>query len=87
MSYEAYRDPAVQARPFTRGFAITPHDSNVLAEKPRAIVAAVAGDVNVILADDDTAVVFALAAGVPLDISPKVVKSTSTTATGIRGLV
>lgn len=65
---------------------MTPHDTDELAIVPRALIAAVGGSVSVEFVRGGTGV-FALTAGVPLDIAPSIVLATGTTATGIKGLL
>jgi hypothetical protein len=73
--------------PATRAVAITPHDSNDLADVTRGLYVGVSGDVRVILAGDTSAVTLTgLAAGMVHPLRVKRVLSTSTTATGIVGL-
>lgn len=67
--------------------AITPHDTNDLAQVTRAIYVGGAGAIKVLLADDTTAVTFAGAsAGTVLNLRVKRVYSTDTTATNLVGL-
>lgn len=69
-------------------FAVTPHDSNALATTPRALYIGGSGNLVVILAGDSVAVTFSnVVAGTILPIRANIVKSTSTTATGIVALV
>lgn len=65
--------------------AITPHDTNQLAELPKAIRCNVAGTVNIV-GEDGNAEDFVVAAGETLPCRPVIVKSTGTTATGIKAL-
>jgi hypothetical protein len=74
--------------PANGAFAITPHDTNELAMIPRALYIGGSGNLVVVLAGDTVAVTFTgLIAGAILPIRPKIVKSASTTATYILGLV
>jgi hypothetical protein len=74
-----------------KAFAITPNDNNYLADAndkqyvTKGILATVAGNINVIFADDSAAVVIPILAGVVYPFSLKMIKSTSTTATGLFG--
>lgn len=67
--------------------AVTPHDTNVLtAGVSRALYIGVTGDVEVVMADGGTAVVFK---AVPVGILPvraQIVKAALTTATNILAL-
>lgn len=69
------------------GWAITPNDSTDLVKHTRAIIVAVAGNVNCEMFDPATGklanVVVPVAAGVQIAIRTKRILSTSTTATGI----
>lgn len=68
-----------------RWSAITPSDTTKLEPTPVAIRCNVAGDVN-IEGDDGNAEVFTVAAGEILACQPRRVRSTGTTATGIKAL-
>lgn len=73
--------------PANNGFAITPHDSNELSIYTRAIYVGGAGDLEVILVDDSSPIVFSsVPAGTMLPIRAKIVKADNTTATNILGL-
>ena len=73
--------------PGSRAVAITPDDSNDLADRTRGIYVGVSGDLSVILAEDTTAVTFVgLAAGVVHPIAAIRIRSTGTTATSIVAL-
>jgi hypothetical protein len=62
--------------------AVTPHDTNRLTYRTRALYVGGAG--NVVLDNiDDVAVTFAVAAGTFLQVETDRVRSTGTTATGI----
>lgn len=63
-------------------FAITKHDTNELAQVPRAIWVGGAGDIAL-----DGVVLKAVPAGTLLPVSPSKVNATGTTATDIVGLV
>ena len=68
--------------------AVTPHDTNELAQVSRALYVGGAGDLVVILADDTTAVTFkAVPAGSVLPVRARIVKATGTAATYIVSLV
>ena len=67
-------------------FLITPSDTVNFTHATRAIRATVAGNVAVVLAGTDTAVVCAFAAGETRPIKAKRVNATSTTATGLEGM-
>jgi hypothetical protein len=72
--------------PADRHEAITPHDTNELTVLPRAIRANGAGDIVVTMPKSDGTdvdVTYTVAAGEVLNIRPKKIKSTGTTATGI----
>lgn len=79
-------DNAASLVPAKYAFSITPHDTNELSHVTRGLLVGVAGNVNVVLAGDTDAVVIALAAGIIHPLRAKIVKSTSTTATGIVGV-
>lgn len=63
-------------------FAITKHDTNELAQVPRAIWVGGAGDIAL-----DGVVLKAVPAGTLLPVSPSKVNATGTTATDLVGLV
>ncbi len=64
--------------------AITPHDTNELANLARGIYCGVGGDVTVVMADSGTAVLFKnLAGGIIHPIRARIIKSTGTAATNI----
>ena len=65
---------------------ITPSDSADLAEAPRGLYVGVTGDVQVDMADGDTVIFKALAAGVVHPLMVRRVYSTNTTATDIVGV-
>lgn len=69
-------------------FSIVPHDTNELAQVPRAIFVGGAGDLAVQGQLDDETVIFkGLAAGQTLVIAPARVLDTGTTATDLVALV
>lgn len=68
----------------SRAVAVTPHDTNDLANVSRALWVGGAGNVAVILAGDSSAVTFTgVPAGTLLPLRVKRVMSTNTTATTI----
>lgn len=67
--------------------SITPSDSTELEFVTRALYIGGAGNISVVAADDTSAVILSVAAGAILPIRAKKVNSTSTTATGIVGLL
>ena len=70
--------------PATAAIAVTPHDTNELAEYSRGIYLGVGGDVTVVMSNGGTAVLFKnLAGGIIHPIRAKIIKSTGTTATNI----
>ena len=72
--------------PASSAFAITPDDSNDLARNTRALFVGVTGNINVDMVGGQTV----LFSNVPVGIFPirvKRVRSTSTTATSIVGLL
>lgn len=73
--------------PATHGFAVTPHDSNALAEMTRALYVGVAGTLVVTLASGATVTLSGVAGGALLPIRVRQVKATGTTASAIVGLV
>ena len=66
-------------------FAVTPHDTNELANYTRAIRVSVGGNVK-ITGVDDVATVCAFLSGETRAIRAKRIWSTGTTATGIEGM-
>ena len=77
---EALSDPCDQ------GFAISPHDSNELTVIPRGIYVGVGGDIVLITKADVTHTFKSVPTGSILPFRPKIVKSTSTTATNLIGI-
>lgn len=66
----------------SHAFAVAPHDVNELAQIPRAIYVGGAGNITVRLADSPADVVFMnVPAGAILDIQPRFIRATGTTAT------
>jgi hypothetical protein len=72
--------------PASHAFAITPHDTNELAQDTRAIYVGGAGDVSVIMQDGSSVVFSGCPAGLLLPIRCTMVKATGTTATLLLGL-
>jgi hypothetical protein len=72
--------------PYTRAVAVTPNDSTNLTFRTTALLATVAGNVNVYMAGTTTGVVLPIAAGVALRVRVDRVLAASTTATGIVAL-
>ena len=75
------------ANPARNAEAITPDDAIDLSQPTRALYVGGAGDVDVILVDDSTAVTFkAVPAGTLLPVQAIRVKATLTTAVDIVGI-
>lgn len=73
--------------PATKAFAVTPHDTNELSAIPTKVHVGGVGNLSFIMKDDTVAVtLLAVPAGTTLDIRPKIIKSTDTTATSIIAL-
>lgn len=73
--------------PPTKAFTVTPHDTNELAAIPTQIHIGGVGDVALIMQDDSVAVtLLAVAAGTTLNMRPKIIKGTGTSATNIIAL-
>jgi hypothetical protein len=73
---------------YTNAAAVTLHDTNVLTgfkgSSYDGVYIGVSGDVNMTLSKDSTAVVFKnMIQGTLYNISPKIILSTSTTATDV----
>jgi len=78
---------AGMSSPVTTTEEITPSDSEDLSAVTRAIILGTAGDVSLMLANDDAAHLYKnLQAGVVYPFRVKRVLATDTTATYIRGL-
>lgn len=76
----------MNSAPATKAFAIAPADTD-LATPTRGLWVGTAGDLSVIMSGDTDPVTFAgVAAGTLLPLSVKQVRSTGTTAGGIRGV-
>lgn len=73
--------------PAIHGFAITPDDSTGLPETTRAIYVGTAGDISVTLASGADVTFVNIPSGTLLPIRASHVKSTSTTAINVIGLV
>lgn len=73
--------------PASHAFAVTPHDSNSLAETTRALYVGAAGSVAVTMASGSNATFAGLAGGSILPVRATKVLATGTTATDIVGLV
>jgi hypothetical protein len=73
--------------PATRGVAVSPHDSNPLAEMPKALFIGSAGDLVARGMNDSADVTFRnLAAGSVLPFRARFVRATGTTAADIVAL-
>lgn len=73
--------------PAKRAFSITPHDSNNLTMDTRAVWVGSAGNLEVLLVDDTSAVVLVgVPAGTLLPLRCRRVRANSTTAGSIVGL-
>lgn len=67
-----------------QGFAaVTPHDTNELANHSRAVYVGVSGDVKLTSTGGSTVTLVGLAAGIWHPIRAKIIFSTDTTATSI----
>jgi len=73
--------------PAEDAFAITPHDTNDLAQVTRGIYVGGAGDLTVVTKGGTTVLFSAVPAGVVLPVRAAKVKSTGTAATSLVGLV
>jgi len=81
------KHPEDLVTPGRKLFAITPHDTNEVANIPRALWVGTGGDLSVIAQDDSTAVVLKVQSGSLVPVRAKIVKSTGTTATDIVGVL
>lgn len=76
-----------QTWPIVGGFAITPHDTNLLLQPPRALWIGGAGNLAVSFHDGQGDVTLVgVPAGTLLPMTVRLVKLTGTTATNILGL-
>lgn len=66
-----------------KAFSVTPHDTNVLPNGPGVLTCLVSGNAVVVPYGSSTAVTIYLTAGLVFPLVVSIVKSTSTTATGI----
>ena len=85
----AYSEPVASGwtSPARGAFAITPNDDTILGCMTRGIYVGGAGDLSVLMADDDDPVIFvAVPAGTVLPIRVNKVRSTGTTATSLVGV-
>ena len=73
--------------PASHGFAITPHDSNELAEVTRAVYVGTAGALAVTLLSGAETILSGVPAGTLLPIRARRVLSTGTTAGALVGLL
>jgi hypothetical protein len=73
--------------PATHGFAVTPHDTNVLSETTRALYVGAAGTLAVVMASGASVTFSGLASGTVLPVRATKVMATGTTAADILGLV
>lgn len=74
--------------PAVKAFAITPHATNELTTYTRGIYVGTAGNINMVLVDDSSAVSFVGAqAGTVIPVRAKRVLVTGTTADDLVGLV
>lgn len=82
----AYDGRQTSSSPWRRAFAVTPDDGADLANVSRGLYVGGAGNVSVILADDNSPVTFVgVSAGTMLPVWVKRVRATGTTATSILG--
>ena len=72
--------------PARNAFAVTPHDTNDLANVTRGIYVGASGDLKVETANGNVVTFVGLAAGMIHPISCKQVYATGTTATSIMGV-
>ena len=78
-----YVVPMTRESPLKRGRDVTTSDTAELAFLPRAVLVTVAGNLEVIWLDGTTQI-SPVSANLMYPISPKVIKATNTTATGIK---
>lgn len=80
-------NPPYAPGPCVHGFAITPSDTTVFTTATRYLWIGGAGNIEVLLTGDSTAVLIQnIAAGTLLEFSATMVKATGTTASAIVGL-
>lgn len=72
--------------PASRGFAVTPHNTNLLLHETRGVYVGVAGDLKCDLADGDTVTFVGLAGGIIHPIRATRIYATGTSATSIVGV-
>ena len=88
MSLDNFRSNTVEVQsPASDGFAITPHDTNLLTHVTRAIYVGGGGHLNVVMAGGTTLLFSNVPAGSLLPIRVRQVLATGTTATLLDGLV
>lgn len=73
--------------PASHGFAVTPHDTNLLSETTRALYVGAAGTLAVVLASGASITFTGVASGTVLPVRANKVMATGTSATDILGLV
>jgi hypothetical protein len=73
--------------PASHGFAVTPHDTNVLSETTRALYVGSAGTLAVVMASGASFTFTGVASGTVLPVRATKVMATGTSATEILGLV
>lgn len=80
-----YSDVDSVAGPARRAFSITGHNTDELAVVTRGVMVTASGNLNLVFEGDTDAVVVPVTQNVYYPFAVKIVKSTSTTATGIIG--
>jgi len=85
MSYAPERNSGLSSPP-AHAFAITPDDNSDLSRPTRALMVAMAGDVQMVTVAGDTVILPALQSGMQYAIRAARVMQTGTTASGIVGL-
>lgn len=78
-----YVIPKTRESPLTRGADVTTSDTAELAFLPRAVLVTAAGNLEVVWLNGTTQVI-PVSANLMYPISPKIIKATNTTATGIK---
>jgi len=73
--------------PATHGFAVTPHDTNLLSETTRAVYVGSAGSLAVQLASGAVITFAGVSSGTMLPVRASKVMATGTSAADILGLV